>query len=59
MASLRGPTGGGAWQEFEDQELAASEESGRTLGPLEITGMRTAASLGISAYCPQHEGKTP
>ena len=51
--------GGGAWQGFEDQEVAASEESGRALSPIELTGMRTAASLGISAYCPQHEDKTP
>ncbi len=50
---------GGAWQEFEDQEVAASEESGRALSTLEISGMRSVASLGMSAYCPQHEGITP
>ena len=50
---------GGAWQGFEDQEVAAIEESGRPLSPIELTGMRTAASLGISAYCPQHEDKMP
>ena len=47
------------WQEFEDQEFAAIEKSGRALSDLEISGMRSGASLGISAYCPQHEGKTP
>lgn len=50
---------GGAWQEFEDQELAAIEEQGRALSPIEIAGLRTAAALGISAYCPQHEDKAP
>ena len=50
---------GGAWQEFEDQELAAAEQQGRPLTPIEISGVRTAAGLGISAYCPQHEDKAP
>ena len=50
---------GGAWQEFEDQQLAAIEQQGRVLSPIEITGMRAAAALGISAYCPQHEDKAP
>ena len=50
---------GGAWQEFEDREVAAIEESGRPLSPIELTGMRAGASLGISAYCPQHEDKMP
>lgn len=50
---------GSAWQEVEDQELAALEQQGRTLSPIELSGMRSAAGLGISAYCPQHEDKTP
>ncbi len=50
---------GSAWQDFEDQEVAAIEESGRLLSPFELIGMRTGASLGISAYCPQHEDKMP
>ncbi len=51
--------GGDAWQEVEDQEVAAVEESGRSLSPIELTGMRAGAALGISAYCPQHEDKMP
>lgn len=50
---------GVAWQEFEDEQLAAIEQQGRTLSPIEITGMRAAAGLGLSAYCPQHEDKAP
>ncbi len=50
---------GTAWQEVEDREVAAIEESGRPLSPIELTGMRAAAALGISAYCPQHEDKMP
>ena len=50
---------GDAWQGFEDQEVAAIEESGRLLSPIELTGMRAGAALGISAYCPQHEDKMP
>ena len=50
---------GGTWEEVEATEIAASEEAGRPLSDLEISGMRTAAAMGISAYCPQHEGKTP
>ena len=50
---------GTAWQEVEDQEVAAVEESGRSLSPIELTGMRAGAALGISAYCPQHEDKMP
>lgn len=50
---------GSTWQEVEDRELAAIEEQGRTLSPIEISGMRTAAGLGLAAYCPQHEDKAP
>ncbi len=50
---------GGTWEEIEAAEIASAEESGRPLSDLEISGMRTAAGMGISAYCPQHEGKTP
>ena len=50
---------GTAWQEVEDREVAAVEESGRSLSPIELTGMRAGAALGISAYCPQHEDKMP
>lgn len=50
---------GATWQEVEDQELAAVEETGRTLTAIEITGMRAAAGLGLAAYCPQHEDKAP
>lgn len=46
---------GATWQEVEDQELAAIEAQGRALSPIEISGMRTAAGLGLAAYCPQHE----
>lgn len=50
---------GATWQEVEDAELAALEEAGRTLSPIEISGMRTAAGLGLAAYCPQHAEKAP
>lgn len=50
---------GGAWPEFEEQEIATSEEEGVPLGALQITGMRAAAALGILAYCPDHEDKKP
>lgn len=50
---------GATWQEVEDAELGAIAESGRTLTELELTGMRVGATLGISAYCPQHEDKAP
>ena len=50
---------GSTWQEVEDAELAALEEAGRTLCPIEISGMRTAAGLGLAAYCPQHADKAP
>lgn len=50
---------GATWQEVEDQELATLAEGGRTLTDLELSGMRTGAKLGVSAYCPQHEDKTP
>ncbi|MCQ3804103.1 MAG: hypothetical protein OXC98_07850 [bacterium] len=50
---------GVGYQEFEAQELAVLEEGGRILTDLELGGMRTGASLGISAYCPQHEDQSP
>lgn len=50
---------GATWQEVEDAELAALEEEGRTLSAIEISGMRSAAALGLAAYCPQHADKTP
>jgi hypothetical protein len=50
---------GATWQEVEDQELAAVEAQGRALSPIEISGLRTAAGLGLAAYCPQHEDKAP
>lgn len=50
---------GATWQEVEDAELAALAEGGRTLSPIEISGMRTAAGLGLAAYCPQHAEKAP
>ncbi|MCE2527593.1 MAG: hypothetical protein J4G00_08690 [Actinomycetia bacterium] len=50
---------GVGYQEFEAQELAVLEEGGRILSDLELSGMRTGASLGISAYCPQHEDQSP
>ena len=50
---------GGAWQEFEDQTIADADAEGRTMGSLQITGMRSAAGLGIPAYCPEHSGKGP
>ena len=50
---------GSTWQEVEDQELAALEQQGRTLSPIELSGMRAAAGLGFAAYCPQHEDKAP
>ena len=48
---------GATFQEVWDSELALVEETGRTLTDLELSGMRTGAKLGISAYCPQHEDK--
>ena len=48
---------GVTFPEVWDSELALVEESGRTLTDLELSGMRTGAKLGISAYCPQHEDK--
>ena len=50
---------GATWQEVEDAELAALEEEGRTLSAIEISGMRSAAALGLAAYCPQHADKAP
>jgi len=50
---------GATWQEVEDAEVAALAEGGRTLSPIEISGMRTAAGLGLAAYCPQHADKAP
>ena len=50
---------GATWQEVEDAEIAALEEEGRTLSPIELTGMRSAAALGLAAYCPQHADKAP
>ena len=50
---------GGTWQEFEDKTIADADAEGRTLGSLQITGMRLAAGLGISAYCPEHEEQAP
>ena len=50
---------GATWQEVEDAELAALAEEGRTLSAIEISGMRSAAALGLAAYCPQHEDKAP
>jgi hypothetical protein len=50
---------GATWQEVEDQELAALAESGRALSDLELSGLRTGATLGISAYCPQHVDRAP
>jgi len=50
---------GATWQEVEDAELAATEEAGRALSAIEISGMRSAAALGLAAYCPQHEDMAP
>lgn len=50
---------GGAWQEFEDKTVSDADAEGRTMGSLQIAGMRTAAGLGIPAYCPEHSDKAP
>ena len=50
---------GATWQEVEDAEIAALAGEGRTLSPIELSGMRTAAGLGLAAYCPQHADKAP
>ena len=50
---------GGNWQEFEAETIADAEAEGRTMGSLQISGMRTAAGLGIPAYCPEHSEQAP
>ena len=50
---------GGMWQEFEAKTIADAEAEGRTMGNLQISGMRTAAGLGIPAYCPEHSEQAP
>ena len=45
---------GTTWQEFEDQTVADADAAGRTLGALQVSGMRIAAGLGVPAYCPEH-----
>lgn len=50
---------GGSWPEFEAAQVAISAEEGRVLSDFEISGMRSAAAMGLSAYCPQHEDKSP
>ena len=50
---------GVTWQEFEEQTKADAEAQGTPLSALELAGMRTAAGLGILAYCPEHSDKGP
>lgn len=50
---------GDAWQAFEDRTIADAAAEGRTMGNLEISGMRSAGGLGIVAYCPEHSDKRP
>ncbi len=50
---------GGEWQEFEDQQVADREDQGAPLTALELGGMRSAAALGVLAYCPAYEASSP